>query len=359
MTGCPTVVERGARIGVDLIVWVARQRILVSCIGLAILLVMTSGYISVGVLGVNPARTTMSIRVQLPESGGLLANQDVTVRGIPVGRISAIELGDDGVEAVLAIPDTARIPRNSPVKVSGLSAAGEQYLDFRPANTDGPYLTDGAVIGGEQATIPVSLPQIIDDSRGALAQLDAGKLSSLFGELRVSRDGPRKLAAIFDGTSFLASTLYGVLPETVSLLRNTQSVFTTLADVSGGVGRTSIALQNVLGGVNAMDAGFRALADRGSGQPGAVDAFLADNRENIVQLLGNLTTVSQLLYLRVPALEHLWRPDHDSLIDRISTIFHDGGIWGIADLYPRYRCDYNLPRHAPSQADFPEPYLYT
>lgn len=102
-------------------------------------------------------------------------------------------------------------------------------------------------------------------------------------------------------------------------------------------------LQNILSGVNKMDNGFRELVDLGGTELEQVDSFIADNRENVYALLGNLTTLSQLLYLRVPALENLWRPDHESLVDRLSSTVHDGGIWVLADLYPKYRCDYNLP----------------
>jgi hypothetical protein len=189
--------------------------------------------------------------------------------------------------------------------------------------------------------------------------VDPKRLGALFGELRVSRQGPQKLAAIFDGSIFLSSTLDGVLPQTVSLLRNTRVVFGTFDDMAPGLRRTSVDLQKILSGVNKMDGGFRTLIDNGSGQLADVDNLLADNRENIVQLLGNLTTLSQLLYLRIPALQDLWRPDHESLVDRISSIFHDGGLWGIGEAYPKYRCDYDLPRRPPSQADFPEPYRYT
>ncbi|HEU4362887.1 MAG TPA: MlaD family protein, partial [Mycobacterium sp.] len=259
-----SLAEWCARVVVDLVRAVASRRLLISAAGLAVLLVVTFGYISIGALGVNPARTMMSVRVLLPESGGLLANQDVTVRGIPVGRISAINLTDHGVEAVVAIKATARIPASSSVHVSGLSAAGEQYLDFRPDHDAGPFITDGSVLVEEQVTVPMTLPRIIDDSRGALAQLDAQKLNALFSELRVGRDGPAKLAAILDGATFLAATLGGVLPETVSLLRNTPVTFTTIADVKAGLARTAVDLHNVLGGINTMDSGFRTLADRGS-----------------------------------------------------------------------------------------------
>jgi virulence factor Mce-like protein len=351
--------EWSARQVVDLVQALANRRIVVSCIALALTLVAAFAYVAIDGLGVNPARTTISVRVLLPESGGLLANQDVTLRGIPVGRVKSVNLTDKGVEAVAAINADVRIPRESPVRVSALSGAGEQYLDFRPEHGGGPFLADGTVIGEQQATIPVSLPRIIDDSHGALAQLDPKKLGALLGELRVGREGPQKLAAIFDGAIFLASTLDGVLPQTVSLLRNTRVVLTTLNDVTPGLRRTSVDLQEILWGVNRMDGGFRTLVDRGSGQLADIDNLIADNRENIVQLLGNLTTLSQLMYLRTPALQDLWRTDHEPLIDRMATVFHDGGIWGVGEFYPKYRCDYNLPRRPPSQADFPEPYRYT
>ncbi|WP_085109154.1 MlaD family protein [Mycolicibacillus trivialis] len=359
MSATPNPAERGARLIVDAILFVVRRRLLVSAVGLVVLLLVTFSYIAVGALGINPIASTMSVRIQLAESGGLLANQDVTVRGIPVGRVTAINLTDDGVEAVAAIDAATRIPRSSPVRVSGLSAAGEQYVDFRPTDGEGPFLTDGSVIDKAQTSVTVSLPQIIDDSRGALAQLDTDQLNTLFAELRVSRDGADKLAAIFDGASFLASTLDGVLPQTVSMLRTTRTVLNTAADLNDGLLRTSLNLQGILHGVEAMDGGFRQLVDRGSGQLQLIDAFIADNRENVVQLLGNLTSVSQLLYLRTPALADLWRPDRDSMVDRVSSVIHDNGIWAVADIYPRYSCDYGLPRRPPSQADFPEPYLYT
>jgi len=359
MTASANPAEWAARLGVDLVKAVAKRRNLVSVIGLAVILVIAFGYVTIGALRVNPARTKISVRVLLPESGGLLTNQDVTLRGIPIGRVTAINLTDKGVEAVASIKADARIPRDTPVRVSGLSAAGEQYLDFRPQHGGGPFLADGAVIGEDQTTIPVSLPRIIDDSRGALAQLDSKQLNTLFGELRVGPDGPKKLAAIFDGTIFLSSTLSGVLPQTVSLLRNTQVVFGTLGDVAPGLRRTTADLHKVLGGVHKMDGGFRTLVDRGAGQLADIDNLIADNRENMVALLGNLTTLSQLLYLRVPALQNMWRPDHGSVLDHFASIFHDGGIWAIGDIYPKYRCDYDLPRRPPSQPDFPEPYRYT
>lgn len=354
-----TVLNSLVAVVIRVIKAVASRKVVLALFGLALTAVIAFGYIAIDGLRFNPFHRTIAIRIMLPESAGLLENQDVTVRGIPIGHVREVNLTDHGVEAVASIDASAHIPTDSPVRVSGLSAAGEQYLDFRPEHGGGPYLADGAVISGKQASIPVTLPHIIDHSRGALAQLDADKLGKMFNELHVSKDGPRKLAAILDGASLLANTVDSVLPETMTMIRSTRVTFGTVADVGPGLRATTTDLTKVLSGVNRMDGGFRTLVDRGEPQLASLDNLIADNRQNVVQILGNLTTVSQIIYQRIPALQYIWRPDRDPFIDRFSAMLHDGGIWALGDIYPKYRCDYNLPTHSPSDASFPEPYKYT
>ncbi len=113
MTASPNPVEWSARHGVDLIKAVANRRIVMSVIGLAVITVIALAYITLGSLGVNPVSRKMSVRVSLRESGGLLVNQDVTLRGIPIGRVTAINLTEHGVEAVVsstAPPESRGIP---------------------------------------------------------------------------------------------------------------------------------------------------------------------------------------------------------------------------------------------------------
>ena len=48
-----------------------------------------------------------------------------------------------------------------------------------------------------------------------------------------------------------------------------------------------------------------------------------------------------------------------SALAALSTIVHNGYFWVVVDIYPRYGCDYDLPRLPPSLPTYPEPYLYT
>jgi hypothetical protein len=91
----------------------------------------------------------------------------------------------------------------------------------------------------------------------------------------------------------------------------------------------------------------------------ALDNLFEDNSDTMVGLLGNLASVSQLLYVRVPALNAIFPNFRGSALEAISSSFYDGGVWATADIYPRYTCDYGTPRRPSSSADYPEPFLYS
>ena len=62
-------------------------------------LVIGVGYLLLGALRWNPFRSTYLATVELPASGGLLVNQDVTLRGVPIGKVTKLSIVPDGVNA--------------------------------------------------------------------------------------------------------------------------------------------------------------------------------------------------------------------------------------------------------------------
>ncbi|WP_083884417.1 MlaD family protein [Nocardia higoensis] len=337
----------------------SRRKLWLSAAALAATLVVGCVYVVFGALRIDPTTSTMRVRVHLTESGGLLPGQDVTVRGISVGRVRSVQLSGDGVVAVAEIDGATRIPTDSRVKVAALSVAGEQYLDFRPDTEAGPYLTDNAEIAVENTEIPPSLPTLLGDLSGTLEQIDPERVQTIVRELGVEPGGVRKLESLLNGGVFMLSTLDSVLPQTVALLETSKVTLGTLGEVAPGMRALSTHASAVLGGIAAMDGGARQLIDQGPEALRALDDIIADNSPTMVRLLVNLTTVAELHYARLPALNALF-PDHrGSALEAIGSTFRDGGTWGIVDLYMRYSCSYDLPRLAPSIPDYPEPYLYT
>ncbi len=336
-----------------------RQKTWLSGLALGLTFVVAVAYLLVGALRVNPFKSTYHVTVELADSGGLLDNQDVALRGVPVGRVEALHLTPGGVNALVNIESSVKIPLNSPVRVSGLSPAGEQYIDFIPDSTEGPFLKNGDVVRKEQTETPEPLYAMLTHADGLLAQVDPAKLEVIKRELSLSKEGPQKLTDIIDGGSFLLSTLNGVLPETVSLLKSSRVTLELLADKNEGLAATNTNLSNVLTGVNKMDGGYRTLVDRGPALLAQVDNLFDDNSDTMVGLLANLTTTSQLLYVRTPAINALFPDYRGSTLEALGTVMHDKGLWATVDIYPRYTCEYGTPRRPGSAADYPEPFLYT
>jgi virulence factor Mce-like protein len=335
-----------------------RRKTWLSALALVLTLVVSVSYLFLGALRDNPLASSYRVKIELPESGGLLTNQDVTLRGVPIGRVEALDLAPTGVNATVKLDSSFKIPVSTGVRVSGLSAAGEQYIDFDGDGT-GPYLQDGSVIKIGTATVPVTLAELLANADGTLKQVDVEKLEVIKKELSLSDAGPDKLAAIIDGGTFLLGTLDSVLPETTSLLRTSRVVLTLAADKNAGIAVASENLSATLTGIDKMRAGFRRLTEQTPGTLAQVDNLFADNSDTMVQLLGSLTTTSQLLYQRVPALNALFPDYRGSMLDALGSSIHDHGLWALGDIYPRYACDYGTPRLPPSSAHYPEPSMYT
>lgn len=354
------LIDRPARVLVGTVGRFRRHRAATSLMGLLLVLLLGTGYIVFGALDLNPFAGKYRIRVELHESGGLLPGQDVTLRGVPVGRVASVEVAGDTVVAVAAIDENTRIPARGKVRTAALSAAGEQYLDFVPETDGAPYLAPDSVITADRTSTPVPLSTVLEGMSGILAQIDPAQLRAISDELGAGEAGPDKLAALIDGGAFMISALDGVLPQTVNLLRNSRTVLTTVADTAPGLRDTAAGLSATMGGIAAMTGGFEHFAGRTPQTLAAIDALMAENGPAMVQLLGSLTTVGQMATLRVPAFEEFFFPQQraGSAADALSTVFHDGAVWILVSLYPRPQCDYDVPRGPAAVPDHPEPYLY-
>jgi len=337
------------------------HRMALSAIALVATVVAASSYLVLGALGADPSARTLTVRVRLAESGGLLPGQEVTLRGFPIGQVRAIHLVPGGVVAEAEIDVAYPVPDDGTVDVVDLSAAGEQYLDFRPTRESGPYLTDGSEIGADRTNTPVPLWRLLGTLDSSLAQVDPQQVQAVLDELGGGPQASAKLGDIVRGGMFLIATLDSILPQTVSLVRNSAVVLSTVAESSDGLGDLAADGANVLRGAEAKSGGYVRALETGPGTLAAMDTMLADNSTSVVGLLTGLSSLAQLTNPRIPALQEFFFPVQrpGSTLDALTMIMHDGGIWGLVNLYPRYSCDYGQPRQPPSLPDYPEPYLYT
>ncbi|ATL67227.1 MlaD family protein [Nocardia terpenica] len=202
-------------------------RPLTSLAGLLATTVAGLGYLGLGVLDLNPLRHTTTVTVRMASSGGLMDTSPVDLRGLRIGRVRSLTPTRAGIDAVVEFDARYRIPADSPVRVANLSAAGEQYLEFRPESADGPYLGDGAVIPPDRVRVPVTAAEAMAAMNNLLGQLDPTVVAHLIDTVdRATAGRDADLDRLADSADLFARTLRDKREAIARLWGNLQ----TLAD---------------------------------------------------------------------------------------------------------------------------------
>lgn len=140
---------------------------------------MGLGYVRVpAMFGVGQYR----VKVQLPESGNLYANANVTYRGTEVGRVTAVRLTDTGVEADLSLRSDVRIPSDLDAQVHSQSAIGEQYVALLPRNGASAPLRDGDVIARSRTSVPPDISSLLDAANRGVRAIPNDNLKTVIDE---------------------------------------------------------------------------------------------------------------------------------------------------------------------------------
>ncbi|MEU8300325.1 MCE family protein [Micromonospora sp. NPDC048909] len=246
------------------------------------------------------------VHLDLARAGGIFANAPVTYRGVPVGRVTAVDLRDDGVRAQLRIRREVRVPSALRAVVTHRSAVGEQYVDLRPERDGGPYLADGAVIPAERTGVPLAPETLLTNLDALVRSVDPDDLTVLISELGAAFEGNEQaLARILDAGDALLSDATARLPETLALIRDGRTVLSTQAESAEALRRWSAGLAALAETVRDADEDLRRLLADGPPAGAELRALLRGLDPTVGTLLGNLVTVNGIAARRLPGIEQL------------------------------------------------------
>lgn len=274
--------------------------VVLSAIGLVYITASYLGFID-RVLG----RGT-TVHATLPESGGLFEGSEVTYRGVKVGKVSKMAVHDDGVRLDLALEEGTKLPEDARMYVHNLSAVGEQYLDFEPADDDGPYADEGYTFRGDASALPVAEDDLLVDLDQFVNSVDKAALRTTIKELGLLFDDTgRPLQRLLEaGTTFIDEAAAHTA-ETIALLRHGKAVLRTQKRNGENIrafARDLALLTDTLAGSD------KHLRQVFQGTPGAareVQALLEDLGPTLPVLLGNLVTVDQVVVSHLDGVEVL------------------------------------------------------
>ena len=161
----------------------------------------------------------MTVKLELPRTGGLYEFSNVTYRGVQIGRVTDVRADRSGAVATLSLATSPKIPADLEARVLSVSAVGEQYVDLLPRTDGGPYLHDGSVISASNTVVPQKVGPMLDQVSALLDSIPKNKLKQLLDESFKGLNGSGDdLAALLDSSSVVARDFNGVADRARALV---------------------------------------------------------------------------------------------------------------------------------------------
>lgn len=249
-----------------------------------------------------PGENTKRVVAYFDRAVGLYEGNDVTVLGVPVGEVTAVQPQGTAVRVEMVYEADRKIPADAKAAVVSPTLVSDRYVQLAPAYTGGPVLDDGATIPEPRTATPVELDRIysaLNELSTALGPEGANKDGSLSRLLDVGaknlegqgKDVHRTVEnlsqasqTLADGSDDLFATVRHLQQFTTMLARSDEQVETfnqNLADVSNQLE----AEREELGA--ALDRLATALKD--------VERFVRQNKGELSKNVEDLTEITKVL----------------------------------------------------------------
>ncbi len=209
----------------------------------------------IGALGVRlgPPDGRVNVAMQVPDINGLVVDSNVLLRGVPVGKVTAIDTSMQNATVRFYIDKRYPIPVDSDVRLENLSALGESYIGLVPRRSDGPMFHDGQQVATENVTQPASISELATSVVRVLNQMDPGQLNRLVDETDQALPPPNEVLPNLRRASTLlrdtAKSMQGrgseMLANFQTLLQNAGFVGPILSEISPGLLATGTPLNRL------------------------------------------------------------------------------------------------------------------
>jgi phospholipid/cholesterol/gamma-HCH transport system substrate-binding protein len=297
---------------------------------LGVLTLLGAAYMSVGVLDMSPTRQVTRLTLMLNTSGGLMPTSEVTMRGIKVGRVTGIQATTTGLAVSMELDRAHPVPADSAVSVENLSAAGEQYVEFKPKLIAPPYFSDGSVITADRVAPMVTGSDLLTKANALMSALNLDQVHTIINNAAAAFAGNDDTVDSLATTAALTAKVIHDDKQLLTILFNNVSTFTTnLGDINAGevISETGRLLPRSVPAFLQMIHEIETLSHTGVGVVGPDDpagVLVTKLGQWIDMLAGPLSTFTTVLQPAVAPLRPI-KVDAGHWLDFWESTFNDTG----------------------------------
>jgi phospholipid/cholesterol/gamma-HCH transport system substrate-binding protein len=247
-----------------------------------------------------------TVKLELPETGGLYPRSNVTYRGAQVGIVDSVNLTDTGVQAVLSLNSNVKIPADLKAEIHSVSSVGEQFVQLIPRSGEGPSLKDGDVIPADRTTVPTDINKVLTDTTRGLQAIPQDNLKTVVDEAytAVGGLGP-ELRRLVNGSTTLAIDARKNLDPLTTLIDQSKPVLDSQTDTADSIQAWASNLASITGQLQNQDSAVAGILQNGPGAADEVRALFDRLQPTLPIVLANLVSLGEVAVTYQPSLEQL------------------------------------------------------
>jgi phospholipid/cholesterol/gamma-HCH transport system substrate-binding protein len=215
---------------------------------------------------------------------------DVKVRGVVVGRVSAIHADGQGARLTLALDpgQLHRIPAGVTAQMLPTTLFGARFVALVPpadAVADGPTLTASTTIPQDRSSDAVELQQVLDNVMPLLTAVQPQKLAATLNAVATALDGRgTQLGTTLVQLDRYLSKLNPELPVLNDDIKQLVTVSHVYADAAPDIVQALTDFTRTSGTIAEEQAGLSTLYGTATGTAQDVTTYLRQNSPNIIRL---------------------------------------------------------------------------
>lgn len=319
------------------------DKLTISFIALVVAFVLLVIYLLTAILKLPLTGRPDEVTVHMNTTGGLFKGSAVNYRGVRVGTISDIVVGENGPDATIKLKNGAEIPKDVTAQVRSLTPVGEQFLNLLPKGEGGGNLEDGDEIEADIVDLPITVASAADNLDGLLDEIDDKNIVILMSELSAAvDDSSGDLQTLLDSSSALIDSLNKSWPRTNVLLQDGLTVNQLLARHRNDLVTFSKSAKSLTAWLVKFDPTFQRILKDAPADLEAVQLLIKDLGPVLPALLSNLDRTTNILADRDASVRMLtWSTPWG--VNRVNSTMR-GGWWYLrAFVDGETLCNYGSP----------------
>ncbi len=251
------------------------------------------------------------VRLDLPNTGGLYENANVSFRGVTVGTVESVRLTPDGVQATLSVDSGAQIPADSTASVRSVSAVGEQFVEFTPPASESgsggagsALLHDGSVVTSTE--VPVEISTMLTQANALLNTVGQTDLRALIDEAFTAFNGTgEQLRRLMDSMVLLVDSADKNVEATIDLVRQAGPLMATQSATADEIRSWTADVLTVTDQLRANNPEVTDLLRKGPPVAAQTQQLFSSMDQTLPMLIDNLGVASKTMAVYLPNLQQI------------------------------------------------------